>query len=136
MTPKPFRFIAAIAALVLTGCAASAPSEAPAPVAVSKPKQTVVSRAVPREPEIAVPTVAELIGQKPDALKRALGAASLIRHDLGTEIWQYRTDGCVLFLFLYPKDGVPALHHLDVRGGDMESCLKTVVVRARQNAAG
>jgi len=63
-----------------------------------------------------------------DDLSRTFGNATLVRHDLGAEIWQYRTDACVLFLFLYPKDGNLQVSHLDVRGTtDAGACLKAVI---------
>jgi len=93
------------------------------------------------EPEINAPAPDEVIGWSADALNAAFGTAGLVRRDLGAEIWQYRTDQCVLLLFLYPRksgDGAP-LHvdHLDVGNGkDAGTCLKSVVRRHVLRTAG
>jgi len=77
-------------------------------------------------------TAADVIGMDRDALRRAFGAAALVRHDLDTEIWQYRAGGCVLLAFLYPKDGVRTVHHLDARSGtgtdDIERCIGAAAI--------
>lgn len=135
MTANLRRIFCVATVLLAAGCASSEPTApvAQEPVEATAPKQ--VARATPAVPEPKVPAPGELIGLGGEALRGALGAATLVRHDLDSEIWQYRTDKCVLFLFLYPKDGTPSLHHLDARGGDMETCLKTVVQQARKSAA-
>ena len=55
-----------------------------------------------------------------------------MRHDLGAEIWQYRTEQCVLLLFLYPESdrnaGPLTVRHLDISGSkDAPACVKSVV---------
>ena len=136
MTTKFRQFLCALFVLSMAGCASTepAPPEAQKPVETTPPKR--VARTAPVVPEPKVPAAAELIGLRGEALLSALGSATLVRRDLDTEIWQYRTDKCVLFLFLYPKDGAPSLHHMDARGGDMETCLKTVVLQAKKRTAG
>ena len=89
------------------------------------------------ELEVNAPAPAAIIGWRQDDLSRTFGAASLVRRDLGAEIWQYRNDVCVLFLFLYPKGGAATgnlqVDHLDVRGTDDQGLCLRAVVKARQN---
>lgn len=137
MTAKVHLPICLLAALLAAGCASSTETPTTETLVPTEPEAPVrTARAAPAQPAPDIPKSDELIGLNGDALRGALGKASLVRRDLGTEIWQYRTENCVLFLFLYPKDGTPSLHHLDARGGDMETCLKTVVLRAKRAAAG
>lgn len=82
----------------------------------------------PEAPEIVAPKPSEIIGAPSAKLVASLGSASLVRSDIGAEIWQYRTDECVLFLFLYPKDTEMAVRHLESRGGpSAETCIRSVV---------
>jgi len=138
---------AILAAAFLTGCAgdAAAPTAtitqeptrhaAPTPetAALTAPSNAPADTPgkVP-EPEINAPSPEDVIGWSTDALNTAFGRASLVRRDLGAEIWQYRTEQCVLLVFLYPEkssDGAPLqVEHLDVGGGkDTVACLKSVV---------
>jgi len=135
-----------MAAALLGGCASdgTSPPEtvrqttieaalAPEVAVLPKPPPKHTARAAP-EPEIYAPEPDDVIGWSTDALNSAFGAASLVRRDLGAEIWQYRTDQCVLLLFLYPRkgrDGAPLqVDHLDVgNGNDAGTCLKSVVRR-------
>ncbi len=130
------RLLSALAVLSMAGCASPEPAAPVSQETVQPAAPKKIARAVPAQPEPKVPAPDELIGLGNEALRDALGAATLVRHDLDTEIWQYRTDKCVLFLFFYPKDGAPLLHHMDARGDDMDTCLKTVVRKARKSAAG
>lgn len=68
------------------------------------------------------------MGSPSSKLVSELGSATLVRTDIGAEIWQYRTDDCVLFLFLYPGEREMAVKHIDSRGGPSpESCIRSVV---------
>lgn len=136
----PRRLAAFLLLTMLAGCtgAAVAPppvSEAPSKAA-PKPAQRTSAIPAPRpkpkpEPEINAPKAADVIGWDTAALNEKFGPASLVRRDLGAEIWQYRTDECVLFLFLYPAGANSALkvEHLDARGSQTatDACLKSVV---------
>lgn len=128
--------------LLLGGCAASAPGVSRTadggPEIASAPAKPVRAAPIP-EVEIKAPKREELIGLDAEGLKKALGAATMVRRDLDTEIWQYRTEACVLFLFLYPDDAKakkPAVRHMDARGEDMDRCLRTVVMHAKRGATG
>lgn len=119
--------------LGLAACAAS--NETAPPIAVtpqstaSPPTQTArVAATTKTEPEIKAPKPADIMGSPSSELVSALGSATLVRTDIGAEIWQYRTDDCVLFLFLYPGETEMAVKHIDSRGGPSpESCIRSVV---------
>lgn len=88
-------------------------------------------------PEINAPKPADIIGAPSSKLVAALGSATLVRTDIGAEIWQYRTSDCVLFLFLYPSDTEMAVKHLDSRGGlTPENCIRSVVKAKLSGATG
>lgn len=129
----------------LAGCAGTT-STVPSPEAetpskpASKPARQSAAVPVPKpapkpkpEPEINAPKAAEVIGWDTAVLNEKFGPASLVRRDLGAEIWQYRTEACVLFLFLYPvgSDSALRVEHLDARGSDAatDACLKSVMRR-------
>ncbi len=128
---------------LLAGCTAANVTPAPTPSAppTAAPKAAPQKATVPVPaptpkpkpgPEIDAPKPAEVIGWDTAALNAAFGPASLVRRDLGAEIWQYRTEECVLFLFLYPTGTESALkvEHLDARGdARTDTCLKSVVRR-------
>ena len=140
----PRRLAAFLLLTVLTGCtgAAVAPSPAPEAPSTATPKPAPRTSAIPApksapkpkpEPEINAPKATDVIGWDTAALNETFGPASLVRRDLGAEIWEYRTDECVLFLFLYPagSDSALKVEHLDARGGETvtDACLKSVVRR-------
>lgn len=128
---------------LLGACAVTPPPESAAPepeTPAAKPEAAAVPAPVPvpvkpPEPRLDVPEAGDIIGWNSTDLNRAFGPASLVRRDLGTEIWQYRTAECVLFLFLYQKpetgqDGGPLkVDHLEVRGNNVgaATCLTSVV---------
>ncbi|MEX0695276.1 MAG: hypothetical protein WD075_12585 [Rhodospirillales bacterium] len=134
---RRLRSLGVFGAFLLSACAGTAPpphetTTAPASSPAYKPAPVIAKRTpVPESvPEINAPQPDAVIGWQQEELSRTFGTASLIRRDLGAEIWQYRTDQCVLFLFLYPKAGSTTLQvdHLDVRGTDDAAlCLKAVV---------
>jgi hypothetical protein len=107
---------------------ASVPAPAPAP-------------APPPEPMVNAPAPGAVIGWSTAALNETFGAAGLVRRDLGAEIWQYRTEKCVLLLFLYPKPGQDGskleVSHLDVGGeSDADACLESVVRHHMRRSTG
>ena len=139
----PLKAALVIALGLLAGCAGDAayapdpaaqtptPAAQPQTAALPAPARTP-EPAPPPAPEINAPAPAEVIGWSTQSLNETFGAASLVRRDLGAEIWQYRTEQCVLLLFLYPKPGTEkgplAVDHLDVaNGGDKAACVKSVV---------
>jgi len=134
-----FRIFALGAFALLAACAGgenvSEPSSSSPSPAISSNEPEIASTPDPKEavPEISAPAPQELIGLKPTDLSKTFGSASLVRRDLGAEIWQYRTRECVLFLFLYaiPEGETSAalrVRHIDVRGKQSPvECVKTVV---------
>lgn len=130
-------------ALMLAGCAAQTPAPTPPSSTVTAatsptPATETAARRPPAPPpeKVSAPAASDVIGWDAGKLARALGTATLIRRDVGAEIWQYRTADCVLFLFLYPKADRPEVHHLTVAdGGDADACLVSVV-RTRDAAKG
>lgn len=93
---------------------------------------TMQTARVPAQPKpvpvINAPKPADIIGSPSSKLVAKLGSATLVRTDISAEIWQYRTEDCVLFLFLYPGESEMAVRHIDSRGGPSpESCIRSVV---------
>ncbi|MCK5777498.1 MAG: hypothetical protein KAH11_01830 [Rhodospirillales bacterium] len=138
------RLTAVLLLTFLAGCAGANVTPSPAPDTPSTaatnpgPRTAALPKPAPEpaskhEPAIEAPKAAEVIGWDTAALNETFGPASLVRRDLGAEIWQYRTDECVLFLFLYPAgtEGALKVEHLDARGSGTatETCLKSVVRR-------
>lgn len=120
----------------LAACTATPPPAAPTE---STPQTAAVPNAPAPKPEVKIdtPDPAEMIGWSEAKITSVLGAASLVRKELGSKIWQYQTPHCVLFLFLYPDGEVSKLKHLDARskaGGDTRACV-TEVLRQRLSAA-
>ena len=119
--------------LGLAACAATdeavSPSTAPPQATTPQPIQTArVPTTTNVEPDIKAPKPAEILGSPSSKLVSALGSATLVRTDIGAEIWQYRTDDCVLFVFLYPSETEMAVKHIDSRGGPSpENCIRSVV---------
>jgi hypothetical protein len=141
----PLKTALVLALGLLAGCAgdaAHAPGPSPAaqtespaaqPQTAALPAPARAPAPAPQPaPEINAPAPAEVIGWSTQSLNETFGSASLVRRDLGAEIWQYRTEQCVLLLFLYPKPGAEkgplAVDHLDVANGlDKTDCVKSVV---------
>lgn len=68
--------------------ALATPANPPAPAA----------RAAP----VRIPTQSELMGADTARAEALLGTPALRRTDRGSEMWQYPSDDCVLFVFFYP----------------------------------
>lgn len=101
----------------LAGCAATTPlppspataaTVTPAPVAPSEPPPPVVRL-----------KAHDLIGVDADGLTGQLGEPDFRRLDPPAELWQYRTDACMLDVFLYldeDRKGAYTVTHVAVRG--------------------
>lgn len=120
--------------LALSACGTAAPPETDtvaAQPATALPEPAPQTARLPEPtPEITVnaPLPAEVLGWTSERVASTLGPASLVRRDLNAEIWQYRTDDCVLFVFLYDVAGGNAVRHIDVnKGGDTTTCMENVV---------
>lgn len=127
---------------VASPASASSSSQAAGPSAPSSPApQASLTRPAPIEPSY-IPTSAELIGVEAARAETMLGAPALKRVDRGSELWQYPSAACVLFVFLYPNEaGDMAVNYLTASaaqaGGTVpedDACI-AAAVRAAANAA-
>ena len=57
----------------------------------------------------------QLIGMGPASLSAFLGAPELIRCEAPASLWQYRAEGCVLDVVLYPERGGDKVTYLEAR---------------------
>ncbi len=101
------------------------------------PAQPATAPAVPEEP---VPALETLQGLDSVAVTALLGQPQFQRVDNPAELWQYRKNGCVLDLFLYPAtNGALAVDHLETRHfkdseNDAQSCFAAIVRAARKTS--
>ena len=72
---------------------------------------------------------AELVGLKSDIVNDLLGAPAMTRRESGAEVWQYRSDICVLDVFLY--GGPQQVEHVDLRdrAGASEAAVRACFTR-------
>lgn len=97
-----------LAAIWLTGlaaCQASAP-DAPVADAIDRAKSPPAAGAQPP---------ASVLGLQPRDVRQLLGAPKLVRRDAPAEVWQYRSDACVLDLFIYNADAEPRVRYVEAR---------------------
>jgi len=77
----------------------------------------------------APPTQASLIGKVPADIEGLLGEPTLLRQELGAQVWQYAGRRCVLLLYLYEEaDKSYHVAHMEARPrpggfGDVNACL-------------
>ncbi|HEY4134497.1 MAG TPA: hypothetical protein VGO34_04725 [Alphaproteobacteria bacterium] len=83
--------------------AASAP--APQRQASLPPVQRPPAGATTGEPPPEPPKLEELRGLNAAQLTALLGKPTLLRDEPAAQMWQYRSESCVLHLFLYPAQG-------------------------------
>ena len=112
-TAAHIRAMAMIGVLALAGCDAGSLSM-PFPqnrvgTNVSPPENTVdsVSAREQVEPDY-IPSAEELVGADGADVEAVFGVPSLARVDQDAQVWQYRTEACVLFLFFYPDENQTA----------------------------
>jgi len=96
---RPLFPLAALAILVLAGCAA--------PGARPLPSQVPVPAAPPRGEPPAY------LGRSAAQLTAALGKPAFVRKDGMTAMWRYDGAACRAFFFLYEKDGTAAVRHVE-----------------------
>ena len=70
--------------------------------------------AIPPEPAIN-DDPEQLIGMGPASLNAFLGAPELIRREAPASLWQYRAEGCVLDVVLYPDRSGDKVTYLEAR---------------------
>lgn len=101
--PRPAAHIIGTAALLaglLSGC------QSPDPATSDK------VAAVPQPGRGAPPKV---LGLKPHDVQELLGMPKLVRRDDPAEVWQYRSDACVLDVFIYPVATGAQVRYLEAR---------------------
>ena len=68
------------------------------------------------KPTIDLPNAATMLGKDIRALETELGQPSLLREELGAQVWQYTDQVCVLLLYLYEsEDQVWRVTHAETR---------------------
>ncbi len=92
--------------------AANPPAEPAAPP--QPPAESEALAALPPEPAIN-DDPQQLIGMGPASLNAFLGAPELIRREAPASLWQYRADGCVLDVVLYPDRSGDKVTYLEAR---------------------
>lgn len=122
----------------LTACE-TAPREVASPIAGPAIESDVEAVApdpalsLPIEPDTSAPDVAalppepvidddpqQLYGLGPLALDGLLGQPNLIRIEAPARIWQYRSQSCVLDIFLYEEAGGPRVTYIEARDGEAQ----------------
>lgn len=94
--------------------APTAPPRSPAQPPVSPEPQADSLAAIPPEPAIN-DDPQQLIGMGPASLNAFLGAPELIRRETPASLWQYRAEGCVLDVVLYPDRQGDKVTYLEAR---------------------
>jgi hypothetical protein len=79
-------------------------------------------------PAAAAVTAGSLLGANPAKLEQWFGKPRLVRLDEPAEVWQYRGQGCVLDVYLYPGTGGMEVSHAEARsqkyaGDAIDPCL-------------
>jgi hypothetical protein len=67
-------------------------------------------------------------------LRAMFGLPALVRHDGNAQIWRFDAPGCKAFFFLYSRDGMTAVWHVETapRGANIaadENCLNALRAR-------
>jgi hypothetical protein len=86
------------------------------------------------------PTAGNLVGADPAKLEQWLGKPGLVRLDDPAQVWQYRGQGCVVDVYLYPSGDGMAVSHAEARsqkyaGDPMNPCL-AVLSQSRHKLIG
>lgn len=140
---------AVVSATVSVGepTAALRPPDGPPPEAatVSPPAgpTTEVATAPPDPAPAEAPLPRTLVGLSREKVTELLGRPHLRRRDDPAELWHYRTDACVLHLFIYENGGAaaPTVAHVEivVRDGapvSRDDCLASVIGESRSGQPG
>ena len=155
------RGLGATAALsLLLGCQAGSsveqPAEEPSPPERSSPETAAPlagptpdpdevpsieqqrEAALPPEPPPVDDNPQRFLDATPATLVAELGEPRLRRRETPAEVWQYRTQGCVLDFFLYQEAQTYKVVHLEARdmsarAVETRSCLRSLLETRRQN---
>ena len=92
------------------------------------------------QPAGFTPTAGNLLGANPTKLEQWLGKPGMVRLDDPAQVWQYRGQGCVLDVYLYPGSDGMAVSHAEARsqkytGDPINPCL-AVLSQSRHKAIG
>ncbi len=126
---RHFRRLLGVAAcaLLLAACESlpfsksDAATETKAAETVPGAAETEVAAIPPPEPEPDIDNdPARLIGMAPPDIVTFLGAPELIRRETPANIWQYRAEGCVLDLVLYPEEGTDRVTYVEARENGLD----------------
>lgn len=134
-SPEEGQLVETLSASAMDESAAAPQPEAAAPAPAEAPAVAAVA-AVPAEPAIN-DDPQQLIGMGPASLSAFLGAPELIRREAPASLWQYRAEGCVLDIVLYPERGGDKVTYLEAREGGLtdmppRQCLNKLL-RARSD---
>ena len=136
--------VLAIAALAACGGRAKPPAttkvETSQPnIAADVPEQSALpsiaaARPAPESARREILPLERMKGLTGQQIADILGEPQFLRQDNAIELWQYRSDNCVLNLFLYPSNNELRVRHAEIQSrdvpaptpsGDMEeSCLR------------
>ncbi len=105
-----------LAIVLLTGCSlvqnerSQAPARTESPTATARLQPTTPTRRpAPRA------TMADLLGADPARIDSYLGAPEIVRREGAGELRLYRSNNCVLHIFLYPRNGTIGATHVEAR---------------------
>jgi hypothetical protein len=92
------------------------------------------------QPAGFTPTAGNLLGANPTKLEQWLGKPGLVRLDDPAQVWQYRAQGCVVDVYLYPSSDGMAVSHAEARsqkytGDPINPCL-AVLSQSHQKPIG
>lgn len=119
--------------------ALEAESQATAPPENSNQEEAALPSAKARPPIDDRPE--RFLGLGTAALAQELGEPQLRRREAPAEIWQYRGEGCILDLFLYPEAGTLKVTHIEARDKKAKSyetkdCLRQLIEAQRTAPVG
>lgn len=92
------------------------------------------------QPADFTPTAGNLLGANPTKLEQWLGKPGMVRLDDPAQVWQYRAQGCVVDVYLYPSSDGMAVSHAEARsqkytGDPINPCL-AVLSQSRHKPVG
>jgi hypothetical protein len=111
------------------------------PAACGAPHLTTAAGSAPdAQPAEFTPTAGNLLGANPTKLEQWLGKPGMVRLDDPAQVWQYRAQGCVVDVYLYPSNDGMAVSHAEARsqkytGDPINPCL-AVLSQSRHKAIG
>jgi hypothetical protein len=155
VTPTVSESAAETAAEVPAPAAVTPPASAPAPTPAKSAKTGSKSggkagaksgakaAAAVATPKLRTDAPVRLVGLAPDQLDQLLGPANFRRADGPAELRQYRSDTCVLDVFLYPdaETGTVRVAHVEARNHTMQKiaaagCITNIRNARRPQSAG